>query len=278
VVALRGSDVPGYDGGATLTILHRLLRRATRRILAGASHVTANSESLRELAHGSFPEIPIEAITNGVCIDTFRPHESRGSNVPPRLLCVARLVPRKGLADLIAAVARPGLPACTLTIVGEGRLRSRLESLARSLGIADRVVFAGQLQGDALSSCYRAADCFVLPSLAESFSMSLLEAMASGLPVVAARTGGIPELVADGVNGRLFTPGDVRDLADGLAWMLESDERRHRIGRTNRETVCAGYAWQHIVDVYEQRCYEPAIAGARAPAGDRPCAAQAQCD
>jgi glycosyltransferase involved in cell wall biosynthesis len=268
VVALRGSDVPGYDGGVVLAILHRFLHGPTRRILAEASRVTANSESLRELAHRSFPGMPIDVITNGVCLNTFRPDEIRRSMDRPRLLCVARLVHRKGLEDLIAALAQPDLPACRLTIVGEGRLRSRLESLARSLGVADRVVFAGRLHGDALSSCYRAADCFVLPSLTESCSMSLLEAMASGLPVVAARTGGIPELVEDGVNGRLFTRGDVRELSESLAWMLESEERRHRIGNANRQAVCALFRWRHIVATYEHRCYEPAVAGA--PVGGVP--------
>jgi glycosyltransferase involved in cell wall biosynthesis len=262
VVALRGSDVPGYDSGVLLAMLHRLLHRSTRRILGKASQVTANSKSLRELAHRSFPETPIDVISNGVCLNTFRPDETQRSDDLPRLLCVARLVRRKGLEDLIAAVAQPGLPPCRLTIVGEGRLRSQLESLARSLGVADRIEFAGRLHGDALSSCYRTADCFVLPSLTESCSMSLLEAMASGLPVVAARTGGIPEVVEDGVNGRLFTRGDVRELSDGLAWMLESEERRRRIGSVNRQAVCARFAWRHIVAAYERRCYEPAVAEA----------------
>jgi len=269
VVALRGSDVPGYDGGPGLARLHRLLHRTTRRILSRASRVTANSNSLRALAHRTFPGIPIDVISNGVCIDTFRPDAQRPNASPPRLLCVARLVRRKGLEDLIAVLTRPGLTHCTLTIVGDGRLRSQLAALARSLGVSGRVVFAGRLQGDALARCYREAECFVLPSLAESCSMSLLEAMASGLPIVAARTGGIPEIVEDGVNGRLFERGDVGDLAAALTKMLESDDCRRRIGNANREKICTSLAWQHVVTDYERRCYEPAIAAAGAgPVGE----------
>jgi glycosyltransferase involved in cell wall biosynthesis len=85
--------------------------------------------------------------------------------------------------------------------------------------------------------------------------MSLLEAMASGLPVVAARTGGTPELVEDRINGRLFTAGDVADLAGAIAWTLESPERMRSIGAANRERVSATHAWPKIVSLYEQRCY-----------------------
>lgn len=261
IVSLRGSDVPCYDGGRLLATLHRLLRRPTSSILTGASSVMANSVSLRDLAQRSFPETPIGVITNGVCTSTFRPTGNKRSNRPPRLLCVARLVGRKGLEHLIEAVAQPGLPACELTIVGEGRLQTPLETLARLLDVDDRVHFAGRLHGEALSRCYRNADCFVLPSLAESFSMSLLEAMASGLPVVAARTGGIPELVDDKVNGCLVRSGNVGALAHGLSWMLSSTERMQSIGQVNRRKICERYTWKRIVQAYEQRCYSPAVTG-----------------
>jgi len=278
VVALRGSDVPGYDGGIVLALLHRMLRFATRRILAGASHVTANSKSLRQLAQRSFPGLRIQTITNGVCTSTFRPLEPRRSTSQPRLLAVSRLVRRKGLEDIIAALASPLLSACSLTLVGDGRLRSRLQALARSLGVADRVEFAGRLHGDELSSCYRTADCFVLPSHAESCSMSLLEAMASGLPVVAARTGGTPELVEDRVNGRLFAAGDVHDLAEAIAWMLESGERMRSICAANRARVVATHDWPSIVSTYEQRCYSPELATSGAADGGGRADRQAQCD
>lgn len=278
VVAFRGSDVPGYDGGRLLATLHRLLRPLTRRILAGASHVTANSRSLRQLAQQSFPRLRIQDISNGVCTRTFRPPAGPRRAGPPRLLTVSRLVQRKGLEDLIAAIADPSLSVCTLTIAGEGRLQSQLVALARSLGVADRVGFTGRIHGDDLSECYRNADFFVLPSHAESCSMSLLEAMASGLPIVAARTGGIPELVEDPVNGRLFDTGDVKDFAKAIAWMLESDERRQRIGAANRRFMEATHSWAKIASLYEQRCYAPELAIHRATVGRERTDGQAQCD
>jgi glycosyltransferase involved in cell wall biosynthesis len=138
-------------------------------------------------------------------------------------------------------------------------LRPRLQKLVGSLRLDDRVEFTGRLHGEELARRYRSADCFVLPSLAESFSMSLLEAMASGLPVVASRIGGIPELVEDRINGRLVSPGNVQDLVCALNWISSSSERRQRIAHANREKICANYSWSRIVDEYEKRCYEPAI-------------------
>ena len=278
IVGFRGSDVPGYDGGRLLAMLHRLLRPLTRRILAGASHVTANSKSLQQLAQRSFPWLRIHDIPNAVCTSTFRPSEGARRAGRPRLLTVSRLVRRKGLEDLIAAMASPALSGCHLTIVGEGRLQSQLEALTRSLGVADRIDFPGRKHGEALSACYRDADCFVLASHAESCSMSLLEAMASGLPVVAARTGGIPELVEDLVNGRLFRAGDAQDLANATAWMFESDERRERIGAANRLAVSLNHSWPKIASLYEQRCYAPEHAIHRAAAAAERADGQAQCD
>jgi glycosyltransferase involved in cell wall biosynthesis len=278
VVGFRGSDVPGYDGGRLLAMLHRVLRPLTRRILAGASHVTANSKSLQQLAQQSFPWLRIQDIPNAVCTTTFRPSEEPRRGGRPRLLTVSRLVRRKGLEDLISAMASPFLSGCRLTIVGEGRLQSELEMLTRSLGVADRVDFPGRRHGEDLSACYRDADCFVLASHAESCSMSLLEAMASGLPVVAARTGGIPEFVEDLVNGRLYQPGDVDDLAKAIGWMLESDERRERMGAANRLSVSLNHSWPKIASLYEQRCYSPELAVHRAAAADKRADGQPQCD
>ena len=259
IISMRGSDVPAYDSGKALAASHRLLRSLTSRILSGASQVVANSASLRRLAKKTFPEIPLQVITNGVCAETFHPRAEFSGDAPLRLLTVARLVRRKGLEVMINAMAHKGWPRSRLEIVGDGRLRPQLQKLVSSLGIADRVVFAGRLHGDELARRYRSADCFVLPSLAESFSMSLLEAMASGLPVVASRIGGIPELVEDRINGRLVPPGNVEALVSALNWVLSSPERMRQIGQANREKICADYSWSRIVDEYVKRCYEPAM-------------------
>jgi len=259
VVSLRGSDVPGYDSGRILSVLHWLLHGTMQHILEGASSVVANSASLRALATSSFPDIPMGVITNGVDTGSFRYNGVRTPHSPRRLVCVARLVGRKGLEELLGALALLKAEDTELTLVGEGSMRPLLEQQAKALGIAHRVTFAGVVGANEVGECYRQADCFVLPSLSESFSMALLEAMASGLPVVASRVGGIPELVEDGVNGKLVEPGSALALAQGLDSLLGDPLRMQRMQSLNRQKICNGYRWVHIVRAYEQHCYLPAV-------------------
>src|SRR5690606_4083833 len=115
--------------------------------------------------------------------------------------------------------------------------------------------FRGHLRGEELARAYRESDVFLLPSLSESFSMALLEGMASGLPVVATRIGGIPELVEDGVNG-LLVPAHAPDrLADALDTLSASPELRARFGRNNRRKIETRYGWSTIARLYIDQFY-----------------------
>jgi glycosyltransferase involved in cell wall biosynthesis len=143
-----------------------------------------------------------------------------------------RLIAGKGADRLIEAVAQihPKHPI-KLLIAGEGAERSRLESLAHSCGVVDVVDFVGQLQD--MPSFWQACDVAVIPSeqCTESFSMTTLESMACGKPVVATRNGAIPELVVDGVTGRLVPPGDVRALVRALVTYAQRRDLRLAHGR-----------------------------------------------
>lgn len=126
-----------------------------------------------------------------------------------RVLCVGRLVHLEGQSLLVEAVARlrsEGLPV-DLVLVGDGPKRSELEEQVRRLGLDDHVSFAGAVGQDEILDHYRAASLFCLPSFAEGLPVVLMEAMAVGLPVVTTRIMGVPELVEDGVSGRLVAPG-----------------------------------------------------------------------
>lgn len=257
VVSLRGSDVPGYDStDRALQFLHRLLKPMTRRILAGAAHVVANSASLRALALESFPDIEVGVITNGVDTSLFKPRAQRAAaNGPVKALAVARLVARKGLESALEALALEPCSRLRLDVVGEGPLAQDLDGHARRLGLNGRLAFRGALQDEALQAAYRDADFFVLPSLTESFSMSLLEAMASGLPVVASDVGGIPELVDDRQNGILVPPADPQKLAAALAAMAESMELRNACSAANRRRIEERFTWQRVTREYLDQCY-----------------------
>lgn len=162
---------------------------------------------------------------------------------PLRVLAVGRLVHLKGQSLLVEAVAelRERGAAIELTLVGEGPKRPALERLAHRRGVADAVVFAGAVSQDEIVERYRAADVFCLPSFAEGIPVVLMEAMAMGLPVVTTRTMGIPELVEDGVSGRLVAPGRLAPLVAALEELAGDPERRREMGAAGRRRVAAEF-------------------------------------
>ncbi len=256
VISLRGSDVPGYDmGSRSLRLAHGLLRPLTRRIWRSADAVIANSQGLRELAQPVLPGKPIGVIPNAIDGTVFSPngavsHQGNGSAEVVRLLAVSRLIGRKGLDDLLRAVALLKDDRLALTLQGWGRDGDRLQALAVSLGIDRQVTFAGFKQRHLLPAVYRAADLFVLPSHSESCAMALLEAMACGLPVVATRVGGTVELVKEGVNGHLVPPGSPKALAEALARLIGDPALRRTMGQRNAQLIRQSYTWQAMASLY----------------------------
>jgi len=168
---------------------------------------------------------------------------TRPDEAPLRILTVGRLEREKGHSILLDAVARVrgrGL-AVTLEVVGGGSARERLVAKARDLGIQDYVTFAGKAGQDTIHEHYAAADLFCLPSLGEGVPVVLMEAMAMGLPVIASRVGGVPELVDDGESGKLVSPGDADELAVAIGNLVGDADTRRRMGVVGRERVLEGY-------------------------------------
>jgi glycosyltransferase involved in cell wall biosynthesis len=185
----------------------------------------------------------------GVPLPAFAPVERAGDG-PLHVLCVGRLVPEKGQALLLEALRTlldDGV-AARLTLVGDGPRRADLERRAAELGLGDAVHFAGAVGQDEIRRHYVEADVFALPSFAEGVPVVLMEAMATGLPVVTTRIAGIPELVEDGVSGCVLPPGRVDLLAAALAELAADPERRRRMGAAGRAAVEAGYDIDGIAD------------------------------
>src|ERR1019366_7649569 len=128
-----------------------------------------------------------------------------------------------------------------LTLAGDGPERSHLEAHARQLGISDRVVFAGWKDQDALRGLYLNSDLCVLSSFAEGVPVVLMEAMAAGLPCVAPRITGIPELIRHGIDGLLFTASNVEELAAALRELMDTCELRRRMAISARLRVADKY-------------------------------------
>ena len=147
------------------------------------------------------------------------------SRDPPGILCVAHLYPRKDVRGLLEAFSRIRGSAI-LRVVGIGPELERLKRQASRLGLGDRVEFAGQVSYARLAAEYRRATMFCLPSRQEGFGIVFLEAMAAGLPIVAARAGAVSEVLADGECGVLVPPGAPVALAAALDGLLDDPARR----------------------------------------------------
>ena len=133
------------------------------------------------------------------------------------------------------------LPNAELTVVGDGPDRDALQAKARDLGVSQRVDFAGYKSQADVADYLKTHSVFVLPSFAEGVPVVLMEAMAAGLPVVTTKIAGVPELVEDGVSGRLVSPGDVSALADALKEMSQDPIRNSEMGAAGRATVVSEF-------------------------------------
>lgn len=253
VIALRGSDVPGYDNTQRyLRPLHRLLRPLSRFIWSRAAAVTAISDHLRALAHGTMSDIDISVIRNAVDTEMF-PRTTRSRRPGPlRLVCVCRLIRRKGLEHLVHAVGDLRDLGAELEIVGSGQQYEYLASLIDRLGLADRITLTGYVPRERLADHYNAADIFVLPSISESFGQVLLEAMSTGLPVIASRVGGIPEFVEHGAGGLLIEPGSREAIVGAVRQLAAEPELRRAMGARNYRQARDEHHWSSVARQYEE--------------------------
>lgn len=254
-VVLHGSDVPGYQN-RRFGLLYAIVRPLVRRVWRGAARVIAVSDALRDLAHRTWPEGRIDVLPNGVDLELFQPLEKKEGTISSRwktLLVAAQLIERKGIQHLVDALARlpPPLRAqVRLKLCGTGPYEHALRGQVAAAGLAEHVEFAGLVEHERLPDLYRAAHAFVMPSLQEGLPLALLEAMASGLPVVATAVGGIPEVLRDGENGLLVPPADAKALAEALARVLADDALCARLGTAARATVEA-WSWGRLWERYE---------------------------
>jgi glycosyltransferase involved in cell wall biosynthesis len=154
----------------------------------------------------------------------------------PRLLAVAMMRSGDKVASyrvLGEALSRLRDRPWRLLVAGEGAARAEVEAALQR--ISDRVTWLGQMEGESLPALYAASDLYVWPSVNEAYGMALLEAAAAGLPIVAGRTGGVPDIVADAITGLLTTPGDASAFAQAVAELLDDPARRRALGMAAAE-------------------------------------------
>ncbi|MEB3358505.1 MAG: glycosyltransferase [Synechococcales bacterium] len=183
-----------------------------------------------------------------------------------RLLYVGRLAAAKGLPVLLESLARlaPRFPELRLTVVGDGGDRPALEQLAQQLHLTDMVDFVGYQSQTTVRQYLQHTDVFVLPSFAEGVPVSLMEAMAAGVPVVTTQIAGISELVTDGVSGYLVPPGDGEALTERIERLIQDPELRSQFGQAGRAMVEQAFNI-HQEAAWLQRVMVGAIAGQSFP-------------
>ena len=176
----------------------------------------------------------------GVMPDRYAPPANRTGQ---RALFVGRLAAVKGLPVLFQAVQSliKTLPGFHLTLIGDGPERAALERMAADMGLSGHLSFVGYKSQSEVATYLGQSDLLVLPSFAEGVPVVLMEAMAAQLPVVTTQIAGVPELVRDGVSGRLVPPGDANALHDALAQVLADPEQAAKMGAAGRAHVSAQY-------------------------------------
>ena len=220
-------------GGDVRSLNKRIIKKLKIRCLKKAKKVTVVSDSLREDVRDLVPTVQADVISMGCNIDKFdrkfRTENYFGQGDKKVVLFVGRLAEVKGVSYLIEAMKNVD---AKLAIVGDGPLRQELEQQAKTL--KDKVLFLGSKSHVELPEIYASADLFVGPSVTtkdgqkEGLGLVFLEAMASGLPVIGSNSGGIPEIVKDGVNGFLVEERNTEQLAQKINMILTSEELNNK--------------------------------------------------
>jgi len=242
------------------TRLHRAAIGLYRGVLGEATLAKANGivVTSRAYAEGS-PELAshqgkVHVVPPGVDTDRFHPRNASPQTGSPEVVFVGRLdqtSSHKGLPVLLDALARlRDEHAFTLSIVGEGDRRATYEAQTREHGLAERAVFHGFVPDEELACVHARARVVCLPSVtrSEGFGLVLLEAQASGTPVVGSAIGGIPQAIADGETGFLVEPGSAEELAAKLDVLLSDAKRAEAMGHEARRRVQGRFNWAQTAD------------------------------
>jgi len=260
--------------------LHQLDHAMIAKRLACTDMIIGCSDYVTQNIRDRFPQCAdrCRTVFNGVDADYFAPaHDGRETKNPNefKIVFVGRISPEKGLHILLSALPKivrhhpdvhidiigPDAPATSEFVFNSGDeevvaelakfYRGHYLTKVKQMLAADLdryVSFLGQMEHADLLPHYRDADIVVLPSLSETFGMPLVEAMATGTPVIASRLEGMIEVVADGLTGLLVTPDDSNALADAVIQLLSDDDLRHSMGRAGRERALSLFTWDKVAE------------------------------
>jgi glycosyltransferase involved in cell wall biosynthesis len=251
IISLRGGDVPGHQ--PHIDTYHKILSPLRLAVLANACAVVANSEGLAKLSRETSP-VSVEVIHNGVDCHYFQPVPfAVDKQRPYTFLFVGRFSNEKKLSYLLEQLAMLRQSSTTqfiLYIVGDGPECINLKRQSTQLGLEDVVVWYGWIDRERLREIYRKSDCLVNPSLYEGMSNAVLEAMASGLPVIASAVRGNTDTVIHEKSGILFDLNEPDGLQQALRKVMGDQNASRTLGLRAREIAQTRFSWDSAAERY----------------------------
>lgn len=247
IISLRGSDVPG--GHARLQLEYKLLGPLLKRIWTDASALVACSDGLKNRALRFLPSANIDIIPNGIDLDKFHPASSRELSGELKLLTVGRLSVTKRfemLVDAVEILSKQGKNV-HLTISGGGGLLAELKNLVEQKKLTDIINLTGRIESEKMPDVYGAHDMFVSASMQEGMSNAMLEAMASGLPIITTRCEGVEELISD--NGVVVGTDSAESLAEAINNLAENKQAYSTMCVLARRRA-ENFDWDKVADGY----------------------------
>jgi len=247
IISLRGSDVPGEHG--RLQLDYKILGPVFRAIWKNAAALVACSQGLKDRALRFMPAASIEVIPNGVELDKFYPSRKNEEPEKLRLITVGRLSVTKRIEMLIGAVEVLNRNGCKLhlTVVGGGSMEQQLKDTVLQKGLGEVIEFRGRIDTEDMPHAYRQSDVFVSASMQEGMSNAMLEAMASGLPIVTTRCEGVEELVTD--NGIVVEQSDAEAIAAAIRQLAAAPQTQRRMALAGRGHA-ERFAWSRTAEEY----------------------------
>jgi glycosyltransferase involved in cell wall biosynthesis len=247
VISLRGSDVPGQH--ARFQLEYKILGPAFRAIWKKATALVACSEGLKARALRFLPSVSIEVIPNGVELDRFGPAEGDQKPDVLRLLTVGRLSVTKRVEMLIDAVEVLHKQGCNLhfTVVGGGSLEPQLRAAVLERNLGDIVEITGRTSSEDMPQLYRRNDIFISASMQEGMSNAMLEAMASGLPIVTTRCEGLDELIGD--NGLVVEQAIAGSIAKAIKKLTDDRSLCRQMSLAARRQA-ERFGWSRSAEQY----------------------------
>jgi glycosyltransferase involved in cell wall biosynthesis len=230
--------------------LIRRLWAVARKTYAMVDEATTPTRKAADYLERAVRRTGVHAISCGLDIGNYRP--VMGKRTDPYALFLGRVEQEKHIDELLYALTRFPEGDLRVVIAGSGDDRGRLEKITRDNNIAHRVEFRGHVDDATLRTLLSEAAVFVMPSIAELQSIATMEAMASGLPVVAANAMALPHLVHDGENGFLYEPRDITGLASAIARILDSSDSDYRAFQRESLAIVADHDINTTLDRFEQ--------------------------